>query len=156
MRTQIIKPDEITYFRIFFHNFVRRAWWRFLFLWAVTILITIQNFDSFFTLFAIAISIVLPMAIIWYMWKYSRSPENKIFYLSRYYDISDDKITGYMSDGTISEFKYENFIRLYNAENYVLLYLSKSSFLYIPKNSFQNEHDLRFFMKIMKTKLKMK
>jgi hypothetical protein len=139
MKTKLIEPDAKTYFKIFLHRQIRLSWWKYVFLWLVTTLIVLQNFDLAFTKFLVIFSILFPLFIVWHLWRYTHSKENKVFYIPRYFEITDDMMIAHLADNTISEIKLQHFIKRYSTKEYSLFFLSKSSFIYIPKNAFDNE-----------------
>ena len=88
-----------------------------------------------------------PFIIIGQLWRQAHAKDNKLFYIGRSFEITEDKINGLIEDGTESAVKFEHVIKIKILMNYYLLYITKNQFLYIPKDSFQSETDRVWFEK---------
>lgn len=121
----------------------RKSWMPLLLLFFF--LIIAQSRTSNLQIFLLVFIILYPAVVFIQHWKFARSKENKLFLLERYYDIYEDKIIGYLEDGTENVVRAEHFIKFVNLSDYYILYISQNQFIFIAKHSFQNKNDRDWF-----------
>jgi len=112
-----------------------------------------QNKDSF-EYFLLFFAFFYPIILLFQFWRYANSKENKLFLVERFFEISEDDITGILQDGSESKVKMENIIKVVTLSKYYLLYISTSQFIFIPKDSFMNHEDEDWFTNIINKKIK--
>ncbi|MGV8094669.1 MAG: YcxB family protein [Mangrovibacterium sp.] len=134
-------------FKILIRIYLKKRWWLLAWVWIlVVILLFMENRDALAN-FLIVFIVLFQILLIVQYWFYARSKDNKVFFLSRYYEIDTEKIVGFLEDGTSTPIKIEHFIRAIKIDNYNLLYLSKTQFIYLPNECFKSETDRQWFEK---------
>jgi hypothetical protein len=147
MKTRLIAPTEKELFNIILLKHIKSKWWSYAVIWVLTVILKIlQGPNDDFPNFLIIFSIIYPFFITWYFWRYTHSTSNKVFFIPRYYEISDDALISRMTDGSNSEVKLINFVKVYSTKYYSLLFLSKVGFIYLPKDGFDYEADYMDFI----------
>jgi hypothetical protein len=152
--TEKIKFTEYAFFKIFLAVYLKKRWWLIVMIWLFALLMFSKDekdsSDTFFIYFAI----FYPILIVVRFWMYANSKDNKLFLVERFFEIDENKFIGFLSDGTESTIKFEHFIRVVELKNIFLLYISKNQFIFIPKNSFQNNSDRVWFEQNIISKIK--
>jgi len=136
---------SIEYFKLIMTIYIKKRWWLYIWIWAMGLFFLCLEKRGSFENFFLYFSIVFPLLFLFQNWRYAHSKDNKIFLLERYYQIDNEKIVGYLSDGSESLMKLENFNRIAQTKKYYILYLSKNQFIYFDKDSFKSEHDKIWF-----------
>lgn len=145
--TEKIQLTSLDLFKILLITYFKKKWWLFLLIWAMGASLFLDSRNDSFADFFVVFAISYPIYFLIFYWRYANSKDNKIFLLERYYGISEDKIVGILDDGTESPIKLEHFIKVVELKKFYLLYISKSQFIYIPKDSFKSESDKEWFVK---------
>jgi len=137
-------PKEL--FTILVIRYLKRRWWLLAWIWALALIILMNennnSFDSFFFGFAI----FYPLILIWHFWRYVNTKDNKILLLERHYEINGNNINVVIDEETYSPIKLSHFIKVELIKNVYLLYISKEQFVYIPIDSFETEADKKWFI----------
>lgn len=154
--TKNIKQTSKEYFKILVMINIKKRWWIFVLLWLLALVNIIRGRMDTFNIFFIVFSIVYPLLYLAYLFWFANSKDNKLYFIERYYDIYEDKIIGFLSDGTESPIKLEYFVRVLEMKNYYLLYISKAQFVYLPKDSFKSEQDKDWFENNILAKIQIK
>lgn len=129
--------------RILLLAYLKKKWW----MLALVIIIGLANLngnyatEKFFVIFAAA----YPFLVLFGLWNYANSDENRNFYKPRHYEIDAEKITAYMESGSDGTIMVNDFVKTLQVGNYYLLYLSKNQFLPIAKDSFQSDSEKAWF-----------
>ena len=129
--------------RILLLAYLKKKWW----MLALVIIIGLANLndnyatEKFFVIFAAA----YPFLVLFGLWNYANSDENRNFYKPRHYEIDTEKITAYMEGGSDGTIMVNDFVKTLQVGNYYLLYLSKNQFLPIAKDSFQSDSEKAWF-----------
>ncbi|MGV8137142.1 MAG: YcxB family protein [Mangrovibacterium sp.] len=140
-----IKLTSQKLFRILIRVYLRKRWWLLVWVWVLLIILLLMEKRDVLTNFLIVFMVLSQIFLVAQYWFYSHSKDNKVFFLSRYYEIDKEKIVGFLEDGTSTPIKIEHFIRVIKIDNYNLLYLSKMQFIYLPKECFTSETDRQWF-----------
>lgn len=139
------KLDPKQYFKLLILIFIKKQWWVLTVLWlCCTYALFINEKDSF-DLFIIFFSILYPVFLLIYFWNYAHSKDNRIFFLSRTYQIDSVKLIGKLNDGSESVINKNHIIKVLELKNFFLLYISQKQFINIQKNSFKSESDKKWF-----------
>lgn len=125
-------------------------------IWGLAIIIWLTGDYGEFERFLIGMAIIYPILIVWQLWRYANSKDNRIFLLERYYEIEKEKINGIIDGDTNSPIKIEHFIKVDLIKNTYLLFIAKNQFIYIPIDSFQTESDLNWFKSEIVSQIKKK
>ena len=152
--TKKIKLTSKEYFRILITRYVKRRWWLFAWILGLAIIMWLMGDFGEFEYFFTGMAVVYPILLVWQLWRYANSKDNKLFLLERYYEIEKEKINGIIDDDTSSPIKIEHFIKFDFIRNTYLLFIAKNQFIYIPVDSFQSENDLNWFTKEILTQIK--
>lgn len=129
--------------RILLLAYLKKKWW----MLALVIIIGLANLngnyatDKFFVIFAAA----YPFLVLFGLWNYANSDENRNFYKTRHYEIDAEKITAYMEGGSDGTIMVNDFVKAFQVGNYYLLYLSKNQFLPIAKDAFLSDSERAWF-----------
>jgi hypothetical protein len=154
IKTDKFSLTNLDYFKILITTYLKKRWWMIsLMLLFGLFFIFKQNKDSF-EYFLLFFAFFYPIILLIQYWRYANSKENKLFLIERFFEISEDSITGILTDGSKSIVKLDNIIKVTTLKKYYLLYISKSQFIYIPKNSFMNQQDQEWFTNEIIKKLK--
>jgi hypothetical protein len=145
--TNKVQFTNKSYFKILLQINAKKYAWFLILAWGLALTNLFKDVLGDFDIFYIIFSIVFPIYFIFYYWRFANSKENKIFFLERYYTIDENKIVGFLSDGTESIIKSEHFIKFLEVKESFLIYISKNQFLYFPKNAFKTIEDEKYFRK---------
>ncbi len=138
IRTNAIQLSERTYFEMLFVKYLRqRVWWLVLMIALAVVRLYSHHWDAF-SYVVVALPVIFVTYAFLYFRNFAYSRENKVITLSRYYEIDDDLLVGFMEDGTQSQIKLQHFVKTYQTKEYALAYLSRMSFVYLPKDAFQS------------------
>ncbi len=145
--TRQITPRKKELFRFMIIRYVRKKWWLLVLAVGVGVLSSLNTREGDYSFLATIFFflIFLPVAISLSIWHYLGSKNNKVFYLSRYFEIGADTIKNILEDGSVSSIKLANFIKSERIGGFYLLYTSKTQYFMIPENSFKSPEDLRWF-----------
>ena len=78
---------------------------------------------------------------VFFLWRYVASPENRVVFEKRRFEIDEDFIHGYVDDGSYARTTWRHVVRVVNSATYYLLYISKAQFFYLPYDAFASEAD---------------
>lgn len=147
-----LTPKE--FFLTLIKVYLKKRWWYFPLIWTFAVIFSLNDGVDSFAQFYVLFSIIYPIVLLYKYWAYANSKDNKIFLIERYFDIYEDRLVGFLSDGTENTIKTEHFIKLIDLENMYLLYIAKTQFIFIPKDSFKKEQDKEWFEKNIVAKIK--
>lgn len=140
-----VKLTNQKLFRILIRVYLKKRWWLLVWVWILIVILLLMENRDMLTNSLIVFMVLIQILLIAQYWFHSRSKDNKVFFLSRYYEIDREKIVGFLEDGTSTPIKIEHFIRVIKIDNYNLLYLSKTQFIYLPDECFTGETDRQWF-----------
>ncbi len=147
INTKNIKLTTKTLFTTLLTVYLKKRWWLILFILIVSFLISLTENKDNDDYFIIIFGFIYPLIILLQYWQFANSKDNKIFLLEKNYEIDNEKIIGNLNDGTSSTIMNNHFIKAIQLKKSYLLYISKTQFIYIPKNAFQTEQDKNWFEK---------
>lgn len=154
IQTKSIQLTKKQFFITLLSVYLKKRWWLVIWFLLLAILFySTENRDSgknFFTFFFF----LYPILIVFRYWQFANSKDNKVFLLERNFEITENKIIGNLSDGTVSEILVEHFVKTIEFKKSYLLYLSKIQFIYIPKDSFKNANEENWFKQNIISKIK--
>jgi hypothetical protein len=136
--TREIKLDERKLFEIYLTRLIQNRWWIYLLIWGMTTYFMYDDSSNDISRFMLVFSILYPIITVLNLWRFVNSDKNKIFFLKRTYELTDDKIIGKLDDESTTEISIKNIIKVVNNKKYYLLYISQGQFLYIPKDRLDN------------------
>jgi hypothetical protein len=143
--TKKIQFTNKSYFKILLQINLKKYFWLFVLLWFFALINIFKSELNYFDIYIIIFSVAFPIYFFLWYWRFANTKENKIFFLERYYNIDNDKIIGFLNDGTENTIKKEHFIKFLELKESYLIYISKVQFLYFPKNAFQTVEDENWF-----------
>lgn len=114
-------------------------------IWILIIILLFSGNIGFVEIILLALIVLFQLVIIAQYWFYAHSKDNRIYLLSRYYEIDTDRIVETMEDGTSSIIKNERFIKVMKTTNYYLLYVARNEYVYLPVSSFESLDDREWF-----------
>lgn len=145
--TNKIQFTNTSYFKVLLQINTKKYAWLLILSWGLAATNIFKDELNELDLFYIIFSIVFPIYFILYYWRFANSKENKIFFQERFYTVDEDKIVGFLNDGTENTIKNEHLIKFLELKEFILIYISKNQFLYFPKNAFQTSEDEKYFRK---------
>jgi hypothetical protein len=145
IRTERFALTSQDYFKIILTTYLKKRWWIISLLLLFGLLFSLRNEKDSFEYFLMLFAFFYPIIVLISFWRYSKSKDNKLFLVERFYEISDDSLTGILSDGSVSIIKKDNFIKTVELRKYYLLYISKNQFVIFPKRAFINQQDKDWF-----------
>lgn len=149
-----VKLTNQKLFRILIRVYLKKRWWLLVWVWVLIVILLLMENRDMLTNSLIVFMVLIQILLITQYWFYSRSKDNKVFFLGRYYEIAREKIVGFLEDGTSTTIKIEHFIRVIKIDNYNLLYLSKTQFIYLPNECFTSETDRQWFEEEVLSRIK--
>jgi len=146
IKTKLYSISKNDYFKIAVQLRLRKSWP----IYALTLLLVIYFFnrygeDTFATFFVIYGIILIP-GMIAYLYYWTHSNENKIVFLPRQLAFDEEKISATV-EGAISEIPIKFITKIVRLKNFWLIYISKSQFVFIPKDAFETDSDKDEFEK---------
>lgn len=114
-------------------------------IWILIIILLFSGNIGFVEIILLALILLFQLVIIAQYWFYAHSKDNRIYLLSRYYEIDTDRIVETMEDGTSSIIKNERFIKVMKTTSYYLLYVARNEYVYLPVSSFESLDDREWF-----------
>jgi hypothetical protein len=96
--------------------------------------------------------ILLPLLYGAFFLQQAYSKNNEAIFRKRYYDITEEFVTGYAEDDSSERTRTDFLIRAVSMLKYYLLYTSGNSFYVIPREAFQNEGDRQNFEGLLRAK----
>lgn len=142
------------FLKIILSVYLKKRWWYFPLIWTFAILFSVDHKIDSFQRFFIYFAIFYPILFLYRYWSYANSKDNKIYLLERYFEIYEDRLVGFLEDGSESTIRCEHFVKFINLKNIYLLYISKNQFIFIPKDAFQTSQDKEWFEKNITLKIK--
>ncbi|QHI34808.1 hypothetical protein IMCC3317_01520 [Kordia antarctica] len=145
IETKAYQLTQDTFTKIVMQRLFIKKWWIFaLFLLAICYYLFADNqsvADSFLTFLIFG----YPLFYIGYTFYWSRSKNHKGLLAETNLEFDDATMLFKKNDNEI-KIPYKNIIRLEDYEKYWLLYISKTNFIYVPKNIFHTEDDFIMFL----------
>ncbi|MDP2940897.1 MAG: hypothetical protein Q8N85_01380 [Candidatus Omnitrophota bacterium] len=132
------------YFQIITTSYFKTRWW------LIFILLLLFFYAKVASL-VVLIIFWFAFALI-YFWFFTTSKKNKIFFASRYYEINDEFIIGYLKDGSIDKINLSNIVKAMKMPKYYLLYISRTNFVYLPLECLQSEEDRKNLVNLLEGK----
>ena len=156
--TIITKPFALTpetYLRILLRNASWNRWWlmaiiaicMFFFLFLCCSNDENIRFGGFF--WSIISGAYLLFSLFYYYFIYRRTayhPASKVLMKTRQMTLTKDLIiANVIDDGGVSRLKKEEIFRIEQCKNYYMIWIAPHMFLYLAKDAFQNQEDLKTF-----------
>ncbi len=154
IKTQKIQLTANTLFSTLLNVYFKKRWWLIIWILIIGILVSTGKKRESTEIFIMIFSFAYPFVIAFQYWRFASSKDNKVFLIEREYEIFDNKIIGTLSDGTSSTILIEHFIKVIKLKTSFLLYISKTQFVYIPKDAFKTEADKIWFEQEIISKIK--
>jgi hypothetical protein len=149
IETRKFTQSTKTYFNIVLRKNIRKRGWLY------ALLIILGFVHIFLYIFkqqesSIAWMIVCftyPFVIYIYLYRFAHSKDQAGFLSEKQLFFDEEKIKLVESDGTNGSFPFSRIWSVREEPSFWMLYLSKSQFIYVPKNIFYNEEDFLLFQK---------
>ncbi|MGL2963673.1 YcxB family protein [Flavobacterium sp. RSB2_4_14] len=154
IKTNKIQLTTNTLFSTLLRVYFKKRWWLILWMMIFGILVSTSSKRGFNEIFIMVVSFAYPFLIVLQYWRFAKSKDNKIFLLEKEYEIQDNKIIATLSDGTTNTIMTEHFVKVIKLKTAYLLYLSKTQFIYIPKDAFKSEAEKSWFEQEIINKIK--
>jgi hypothetical protein len=142
----------VTFFKLLCEMYIKRRWWLMAFIIIMGLINAIGDYSS--GTFFIIMAVIYPVLVVFQLWRYAASPENRNMLLECYYEIDEEEFRTYTSEGSTSSIKLTSFIKAINLQKYYLLYISKAQFIVVTKDCFESRADRDWFEKQILHKIK--
>jgi len=154
IRTQTIKITANEFFQIILSIYLKKRWWLVAWIWILIIVLLFSGHIGFVEITLLALILLFQVIIIAQYWFYAHAKDNRLYLLSRYYEIDIDRIVETMEDGTSSIINTARFIKVMKTPNYYLLYVARNEYIYLPVCAFQSLADREWFENEIISKIK--
>lgn len=145
IKTQDIKLTAYEFFRLILSIYLKKRWWLVAWIWILIVILLFSGRIGFIEIALLALILLFQVIIVVQYWIYAHSKDNKLYLLSRHYEIDTNQIVELMEDGTSSTIKTERFIKVMKTTRYYLLYVARNEYIYLPVSAFQSLADLEWF-----------
>jgi len=145
IKTQEIKLTANEFFRLILSIYLKKRWWLVAWIWVLIIILLFSGNIGFIEIILLALILLFQLVIIAQYWFYAHAKDNRLYLLSRYYEIDADRIVETMEDGTSSIIKNERFIKVMKTSGYYLLYVARNEYVYLPVDAFESLSDREWF-----------
>ncbi len=154
IQTRKIELTSDEFFYLLLAIYLKKRWWMLAWVWiSVFILLFLANISSLEYLL-IAFIILFQAGLVVQYWIYAHSRENRIYLLSRYFEIDPDQVVEHMEDGTSSTIKVERFVKVMKTGKFYLLFLARNEYVYLPVTAFESTSDLEWFESVIVKRIK--
>ncbi|KOS05846.1 hypothetical protein AM493_07190 [Flavobacterium akiainvivens] len=123
--------------------YLKKRWWLLVLVWIWAAIVSSPDVQGGTPL--IVIAVLYPVLIVYRIWRFANDKENAILYAARYYEMTESEITGYINDGSESRTILHTVIKYIELKHCYMLYVSKTQFIYIPKDCFGTLQDKLWF-----------
>jgi len=145
IKTQNITITANEFFRLILSIYLKKRWWLVAWIWILIIIILLSGHVGFLEITLLALILLFQVIIVGQYWLYANSKDNRIYLLSRYYEIDPDQVVEVMEDGTTSTIRTERFIKMMRTKKYYLLYVARNEYIYLPFSAFESLTDREWF-----------
>ena len=145
IKTQDIKLTANEFFRLILSIYLKKRWWLVAWIWILIIILLFSGHIGLVEITLLALILLFQVVIIAQYWFYAHAKDNRLYLLSRYYEIDTDRIVETMEDGTSSIIKNERFIKVMKTTSYYLLYVARNEYVYLPVGAFESSADREWF-----------
>jgi hypothetical protein len=154
IKTKEIKITANEFFRLILSIYLKKRWWLVAWIWILIVILLLSRQIGLVEIILLALILLFQVVIIGQYWFYAHSKDNRIYLLSRYYEIDTDRIVETMEDGTSSTIKTERFINVLKTSGYYLLYVARNEYIYLPVGAFQSLADREWFENVILNKIR--
>lgn len=151
MKTITSKSFQLTkyqYYKILLRKYFQRRIWFYVFLWIVTIFISLIDIN-FVTILLILYAFLYPLIICLVIYRRAIKADSQIF-TERKIEFKQNILTVYFSNNTQTEIKKSSISKIVNRNKYCMLYISKNQFIYIPVKAFDNIESYYEFLNLLR------
>ena len=145
IRTQNIKISANEFFRLIFSIYLKRRWWLVAWIWILIIILLFSGHIGLVEIILLVLILLFQVIIVAQYWIYAHSKDNRLYLLSRYYEIDSGQVVEQMEDGTTSTIRNERFIKVMKTSKYYLLYVARNEYIYLPVSAFDSLADQKWF-----------
>jgi len=145
IKTQEIKLTANEFFRLILSIYLKKRWWLLAWIWILIIILLFSGRIGPVEIILLAIILLFQVIIVAQYWIYAHSKDNRIYLLSRHYEMDTDQVVELMEDGTTSTIRTERFIRVMKTPRYYLLYVARNEYIYLPLDAFASLADQEWF-----------
>lgn len=142
--TQVFHLEKKDYFKILINLYLRKKWWLLLWIWAFMIYDFGRDADESFLFFRV-FGILYPLIVVYRLWRYANSEENRNFFLEKQLQIEEEGISNVISGTPSDAIPKQLLIKAIELKKFYLLYISKNSFIAIPKSVFNSQENMVWF-----------
>lgn len=154
IRTTEIKLTEKSYFKMLLVKHFEERWGWFAWLSALSVFQLYRGDLTTLSYFFIFSPLLLAIYVFFYFRHFAYAKDNRIYLLSRYYEIDSELMIGFLEDGTQSQIKLDHFIKIYKTKDFILLYLSQISMIYLPKYAFRSSDEYDEAVRVIEESIK--
>lgn len=145
IKTQGIKLTANEFFHLILSIYLKKRWWLIAWIWILIVILLLSRHIGLVEIILLALILLFQGVIIGQYWLYAHAKENRIYLLSRYYEIGSDQVIEMMEDGTSSTIKTERFIKVLKTSGYYLLFVARNEYIYLPVRAFASLADREWF-----------
>ena len=154
IKTQNIEITANKFFRLILSIYLIQRWWLVAWIWILIIILLFRGHIGFVEVTLLSLILLFQIIIAGQYWIYAHSKDNRLYLLSRYYEIDTDQIIEMMEDGTTSTIRTERFIKVMKTNRYYLLYIARNEYIYMPVSAFESLADIDWFEKKIVSQIK--
>jgi len=145
LKTQNIKISANEFFRFILSIYLKKRWWLVAWIWILIIILLLSGHIGFLEITLLVLILLFQVIIVAQYWVYAHSKDNRLYLLSRYYEIDLKQVVEIMEDGTTSTIRIERFIKVMKSKKYYLLYVARNEYIYLPHSAFKSLSDQEWF-----------
>ncbi|WP_109830536.1 hypothetical protein [Reichenbachiella versicolor] len=145
IQTNPITLSKEQFFKLLLVRYIKQKWWLLTIMLIFVVSIASQDVLERTDFIFLAMFISYPLLIVFQLWRWVNSDENKAFLTERIYCVNDSLITGKTDENNFSTVEKNNLIKSEIILGTYLLYITKNQFFYLPFSSFQSEEDRIWF-----------
>jgi len=154
IKTQDIKLTANEFFRLILSIYLKKRWWLVAWIWILILTLLLSQHIGLIEILLLALILLFQLVIIVQYWFYAHAKENRIYLLSRFYEINADQVVELLEDGTSSTIRVERFNKVLKTNRYYLLYVARNEYIYIPFDAFGSSGDREWFGNEVVNKIK--
>lgn len=145
IRTQNIKTSANEFFRLILSIYLKKRWWLVAWIWILIIILLFSGHIGLVEIILLVLILLFQVIIVAQYWIYAHSKDNRLYLLSRHYEIDSDQVVEQMEDGTTSTIRNERFIKVMKTSKYYLLFVARNEYVYLPFSAFASLADQEWF-----------
>lgn len=154
IRTRKIELTSDEFFYLLLTIYFKRKWLTITWIWLVIFILLFSTRINTIEYWLVGILCFLQASVVLQYWLYAHSKDNRIYLLSRFFEITSEEVVEWMDDGTSSTIKTERIIRVMRTGKCYLLFIAKNEYIYLPFSAFETDVDRKWFDQEFMKKIK--